>query len=270
MNEWSASGPVTVDRLVADLRALGVRPGSTLVVHSSLSSLGWVCGGAQAVVLALLEVLGADGTPVVPTHSGDLGDPADWVAPPVPEAWWETIRRTMPAFDRHLTPTRLMGAIPDCVLRHPDVRRSDHPQVSFAAVGRHAARVTNGHRLAFGLGEGSPLAQVYDLDGDVLLVGVDHDRNTSLHLAEYRATWPAKQKRTTASPLTVEGERRWVTYADVDIDSDDFLALGAALVPTMVEGRIGEARSLLMHQRVVVDEAVAWMGRSRSLGGGCR
>src|SRR5580704_5852962 len=64
----SHRGPVTVDMLVTDLVRLGVEPGSTVLLHSSLSSLGWVCGGARTVVDAMLEVLGGDGTLVVPTH----------------------------------------------------------------------------------------------------------------------------------------------------------------------------------------------------------
>ena len=75
--------PWTVATLAADLAALGVRPGSTLVVHSSLSSIGYVTGGAHAVVLALVEALGPDGTLVVPTHSGELSDPGRWQRPPV-------------------------------------------------------------------------------------------------------------------------------------------------------------------------------------------
>ena len=105
----SERGPVTVEMLVADLTALGVEPGMALLLHSSLSSLGWVCGGPQAVIVALETVLGPAGTLVVPTHSGANSDPAAWVAPPVPEAWWPVIRSSMPAYDPHLTPTRGMG-----------------------------------------------------------------------------------------------------------------------------------------------------------------
>src|SRR4051812_44021852 len=110
--ERARAGPATVDSLVADFATLGVVPGMTLLVHSSLSALGWVCGGVQAVVLALEKALGPDGTLVMPGHSGDLTDPAGWRSPPVPEAWWPIIRATMPAFDPDLTPTRGMGAIP--------------------------------------------------------------------------------------------------------------------------------------------------------------
>ena len=85
-----------IPSLIEDFRALGIQPGMTLLVHSALSKLGWVCGGPVAVILALEAVLGSTGTLVMPTHSSDLSDPAMWHHPPVPESWWEPIRQTMP------------------------------------------------------------------------------------------------------------------------------------------------------------------------------
>lgn len=76
---------ITQKSLAKDLRKIGVKTGMTLLVHSSPSSLGWVCGGAAAIALALEEVLGDEGTLVMLTHSGDLSDPAMWKHPPVPE-----------------------------------------------------------------------------------------------------------------------------------------------------------------------------------------
>src|SRR5450756_3153555 len=92
-------GPGTVDSLSRDLNSLGVTEGMIVIVHSSLSSIGWVCGGSVGVVLALEQTLGIDGTLIMPTHSGDLSDPAKWENPPVPQAWWQSIRDNMPAYD---------------------------------------------------------------------------------------------------------------------------------------------------------------------------
>ena len=86
--------PVTVESLQADFEVLGIEKGMTLLVHSSLSAMGWVCGGPVAVIIALQEVLGETGTLVMPTHSTDLSEPSQWENPPVPESWWQTIRDT--------------------------------------------------------------------------------------------------------------------------------------------------------------------------------
>jgi aminoglycoside 3-N-acetyltransferase len=262
----SQRGPVTVDMLVTDLVRLGVEPGSTVLLHSSLSSLGWVCGGARTVVDAMLEVLGGDGTLVVPTHSADNSDPAAWVAPPVPEAWWPIIRASMPAFDPDLTPTRAMGAIPELVLRNRRSHRSAHPQVSFAAIGHHAPEIAAGHRLDERMGITSPLGRIYDLEGSVLLLGVGHDRNTSLHLAEYLASWPSKHTCPLEAAVLIEGERQWVTFTDLDIDDGDFPAIGAAFEATgsARRSRVGHTTAAFMAQRPLVDFATRWMAENRS------
>jgi aminoglycoside 3-N-acetyltransferase len=80
----ASPAPVTQAGIADELRALGVRPGSVLLVHTAMSALGWVCGGAQAVVGALLDALGPDGTLVVPTHTNGNSEPSEWENPPVP------------------------------------------------------------------------------------------------------------------------------------------------------------------------------------------
>jgi aminoglycoside 3-N-acetyltransferase len=80
--------PRTRQSLAKDLLDAGLTSGMNVIVHSSLSSLGWVCGGAVAVVQALMDVITPAGTLVMPTHSGDLSDPSMWQAPAVPADWW--------------------------------------------------------------------------------------------------------------------------------------------------------------------------------------
>jgi aminoglycoside 3-N-acetyltransferase len=204
------NGPVTLNRIKGDLRRLGVKPSMVLLVHSSLRSLGWVSGGPVAVILALQEVLGSEGTLVMPTHSSGLTDPKDWRNPPVPERWKETIRQTLPAFHPDLTPARKMGCIPETFRKAPGVVRSNHPHDSFAAWGKEATLITQNHGLDFGLGEESPLARIYDLGGWILLLGVGHETNTSLHLAEFRSEFPSKREIQQGAPILENGIRRWV------------------------------------------------------------
>ncbi len=261
----AATSPLTRARIADGLALLGVRSGATLLVHSSLGALGWVAGGAHAVVLALLDALGPDGTLVMPTHTGHLSDPARWRAPPVPEAWWPVIRAETPAFDPVLTPTRDMGAIVEAFRHVPGVLRSAHPLTSFAAVGPAARHIVDDHRLGSGLGEHSPLARLYELDALVLLLGVGHANNTSLHLAEYRAAFAGKVTHTEGAPILTAAGRQWVEFDELKWHDDDFATIGEAFASTGAEVAtpIGSATARLMPQRAVVDFGVAWMETHR-------
>lgn len=256
--------PVTVSSLVADLRALGVGAGDTLLVHSSLSALGWVSGGPQAVVDALMEVVTPEGTLVMPTHTSQYTDPAGWGNPPVPADWVERIHETRPPYRPAITPARGMGAIPECFRDYPGVHRSRHPVYSFAAWGADAATVVDDHPFDFALGGDSPLGRVYDLDGDVLMLGTDYETTTSFHLAEYRADIDIDTTSHEA-PISRDGERVMVEYEDIEIDSDDFAELGAAFEADvgLNRGTVGAADSRLVGQRPLVDYAVDWLEANR-------
>lgn len=263
MNEWDviqqSPSPRTRESLTLDLRRLGLEVGTTVLIHSSLSSLGWVCGGAEAVVASLMDVVTATGTLVMPSHTTQKSDPANWRNPPVPSEWWQVIRDTMPPFDPRLSVTFGMGQIIEVFRRWPDVIRSSHPQVSFAAWGTHAQHLVSEHSLDFSLGERSPLARIYDLDGWVMLLGVGHMSNTSFHLAEYRV--PHVPQVTNRAPVLEAGQSVWRTYQDIDMDEGCFAQLGAAFerVSDVQIGQVGSAQARLFRQRAAVDFAIGWL-----------
>lgn len=261
--------PLTMRALAEQLRACGLRRGDTVLVHMAMSLLGWVVGGAEAVILAFLEALGPAGTLMMPTHTTNNTDPAEWQHPPIPEQWWQLVRDHTPAYNPATTPTRQMGAVPELLRTWPGAIRSNHPVTSFAAIGPNATYLTADHALEEDTGDRSPVGRLYELDGSVLLLGVTHWNNTSLHLAEARAEYPGKRTLRSGTAMFVDGERQWVWYDTLQTHSDDFGAIGEAFdAAHRVEvKRIGLAEARLFKQRALVDFAIAWMQQHRDLRG---
>jgi aminoglycoside 3-N-acetyltransferase len=165
----TTSTSLTGADLVAAFTDLGVRAGQQLLVHSSLSSLGHVIGGAETVIEALLDVLGPTGTLLVPTLTGHegIGPDADVI------------------FDVASTPA-WTGTIPETARRRPDAVRSLHPTHSVAAIGADAESLTQGHEDTLSpCGPGSPYVRLAERPtGRILLLGVGHESNTTLHAVE--------------------------------------------------------------------------------------
>lgn len=160
--DWKSRREMTRSEVAAQARALGVRAGGVLLIHTSYRAARPVAGGPAELIGALRDALGPQGTLALPCWTGDNDAPFD------PE--------TTPA-DRDL------GIVPEALRRLPGARRSSHP-FAFAAIGPKAAAIVDTPFLFPAHAPGSPVGRVHDLGGQVLLIGCGHDANTSLHLAE--------------------------------------------------------------------------------------
>jgi len=158
---------ITRERLVEDLRRLGLRPGMDVMVHSSLSRIGWVKGGAETVVDALLEVLGPESTLLMPSFN----------------------HRAAEVYNPMTTPT-INGAIPDAFWRRPGVVRSLHPTHAVAALGPKAEEWLRGHVEVGIWAADSPIGRLIHSGGWILGLGVDHTTSTAYHVGEVSLNVP--------------------------------------------------------------------------------
>jgi len=155
-----------VDEIADDLKRVGVRAGGVLLVHSSLSSMGHVPGGAETVIQGLLEALGPEGTLLMPALS------------------YEHVSAKQPYFDVRRTPSNI-GAIPETFRRRAGTRRSMHPTHSVCAVGRRTAELLRGHELdTTPCGTQSPFHKLPNVRGQILMLGCGLLPNTSMHAIE--------------------------------------------------------------------------------------
>lgn len=166
---------LTQHDITAGLRALGLETGQQVLVHSSLSSFGYVEGGADAVIDALLDTVGPGGTVLVPTLTG-----SESLSPQNP-----------PVFDPANKPC-WTGRIPETFRQRPGAIRSLHPTHSVAAIGADAHALTADHIDSLTPCDNlSPYAKLAQSGtGYILLIGVDHQSNTTMHHVEELAGVP--------------------------------------------------------------------------------
>ncbi|MFE4060749.1 aminoglycoside N(3)-acetyltransferase [Streptomyces sp. NPDC059096] len=254
-------GP-TAEELARDLASLGVVPGTTLLVHASLSGTGL---DADTLRTALLTALGEDGTLVVPAFTEDNSDSSATHRARIAglsRRQAAAFRAAMPAFDARTTPGTEMGRLAESVRTAEGAVRSDHPQSSFAALGARAAELLADHPLHSHLGPDSPLGAMAEADARVLLVNVGYGACTAFHLAEYR---PGATTRSYHCVVKApDGSPRWVEYEDVHLDDSDFGAIGAAF-PWGLEqkGQLGGVVGRLFPMKDAVAHATVWMAEKR-------
>lgn len=256
---------ITKEEIIRSLKEVGLNEGDNVMVHTSLKSMGYVCGGAQTIIESLLKVIGKSGTIMMPTQSWKNLDPETGVHWDADESEWQIIRDNWPPYDKSLTPTNTMGAVAEMFRQWPGSIRSDHPARSVCAIGPNAEYLIKDHDISNIFGDDSPIGRLYELNGKVLLLGVGYDKNTSIHLADVRAEYPGKHNCIEHSAVIENGQRVWKAYETLFVDGEDFEDIGKAFEkshPVNITS-IGDAPIRLMNQRDIVDFAVAWIEQNR-------
>ena len=261
MTDSAGPGRGPAEGIVADLARLGLRPGTTLLVHASLSGTGL---DPDVLREALRAALGPEGTLVVPAFTPENSDTSPAYRARVARltpAQAAAVRAQMPAFDPSRTPCPGMGRLAESVRTAPGAVRSAHPQTSFAALGRDAQALMAGHPLHSHLGEESPLGALWRADAKVLMINVGFDVCTAFHLAEYRTGTP---ERTYRCVIRGADGPEWTEFRDADLDDGDFAAVGGSF-PWQLEhkGQLGGTFARLFSLRDAVDHAVQWMTEKR-------
>ncbi|HSL69955.1 MAG TPA: AAC(3)-IV family aminoglycoside N-acetyltransferase [Longimicrobiales bacterium] len=225
--------------LGSQLRALGVMPGDVLQVHTSFRAVRPVEKGPLGLIEALLWAVAPDGTVVMPSwsdHDEVPFDPA--TSPAAPD----------------------LGVVADLFWRLPGVQRSNHP-FAFAAAGPHAARIISDPLPLPPHVPESPVGRVYELDGKVLLIGVNHDADTTLHLAEVLAKVPyGVPKRCT---VLEDGQPVKIDYVENDHCCGLFTLADEWLRERRLqsEGPVGHAHARVARARDIVDVALEQLQR---------
>lgn len=188
MNEEKMRSPLlTKEELVKELRLLGLSRGMLLLVEADSDRLPYLVGGEQALVNALMEVVGYEGTIVCASFTPELLDPACIPECPFPYESWEEIRCNALPYQPKLSLPKYSDPFVRQFLRNDGIVRSYHPLYSFAAWGKYAKVICRRHPLHFGLNEESPLGRICDLNGYVLLLGTSFEKACIHALAQYRS-----------------------------------------------------------------------------------
>jgi len=220
--------------LIQQLLELGVTPGGVLLVHTSFSKVRPVEGGPKGLISALRSTLGPNGTLVMPSMSYDDDHP----------------------FVKTKSHCCEMGIVADTFWRQPGVLRSDNNH-AFAAVGPLAEKITALHPIDIPHGIDSPVGRVYELDGQVLLLGVDHTSNTTIHLGENQAG--VRYRRDKHLTILKDGMASRFEYREIDHCCQNFSFVDNWLDEKGLQksGMVGNAGARLIRSRDIVETVTA-------------
>ncbi|RLI18665.1 aminoglycoside 3-N-acetyltransferase [Candidatus Bathyarchaeota archaeon] len=263
--------PITKSRLISDLKKLGVSPSDTIMLHASVKAIGWIVGGPDVVIQALLDVLGEEGTLMMYVGWEDSPWEASFSIAEWPEEWQKAYWEEFPPFNPVTSrANRKWSILTEYLRTWPGAYRSANPEASCAAVGAKAKWLTENHPLQYGYGPGSPLAKLCEAKGKVLLLGAPFSSITLLHHAEHLAKVPNKLVVRYKVPILQNGRKVWVEVEEFDTcgnvlpnTEEYFEAIPREFLTSgkMRSSKVGMAQSYLFDAAEFVEFAVKWLER---------
>lgn len=250
---------LTKKDLKESLINLGLRRGMVVYVQSSLKPLGYVVGGAQTIIDALMEVIGFEGTLVMPAFTKGLCDPSALKPNTIPRDCFQEFRVNALPFQKKLTIPHNMGEVVSQFMRNEGVLRSNHPIYSFFAWGKYAKLIVEKHPLHFGLSKDSPLGKVVELNGYVLLMGMSYDKCTVFHQAQYNAKRCPLILHT--YPIEKGHRMEWIKMLDLDLNAIGYKAIGEQMENRRVvkQCTIGKASCRLFSAKEALSSASLYL-----------
>jgi aminoglycoside 3-N-acetyltransferase len=219
----------TQTQLTHQILDLGIKPNGVLLVHCAFSKVKPVENGAIDLISALQNAIGEDGTLVMPSMTNDDDHP----------------------FDPKNTDCIGMGIVAHIFWQMPNTLRSDNPH-AFSARGPKADQITAPHPIDIPHGLDSPVGRIYELDGQVLLLGVGQDSNTTIHLAEHLAGVRYRHEKYVT--ILDNGQYKKINYLEIDHCCQKFNLVDQWLEEEglLLQGAIGNAKARLMNSRDIV------------------
>lgn len=177
----------TKEELKAQIRAMGITPRDTVIIHSSLRAVGPVEEGADGIIDAFKEVL-TEGLLLIPTHT------------------WAVVGQKQPVFDVKTTVPNI-GTLPRVAAFRPDAVRSLHPTHSVAGFGEKAAEFLSGEEKAgTPAPPGGVMHRLAFVGAKILLVGVTNNKNTFIHSLDEEAELPDRLERESYDLTVIDGD----------------------------------------------------------------
>ncbi len=249
-----------------DLRRMGIVAGDMIMVHAAMSKVGPLLNGPDALIGALCDVIGQDGTLLAYASWDSVHDDLLDEQGRVLTQW----RDHVPGFDAARSrAVRMNGILPEFIRTTPGALRSGNPGASIVAIGREAGAITADHPQDYGFGENTPLARLVAKSGRVLMIGAPWDTMTLIHHADHLARVPDKQVLRYEVPFAAKDGTHWRFIEEFDTCDPPIEGMPEDYIEQIVQafvaqgqarqGMIGKAPSLLVEAPAILRHAIGWL-----------